>query len=210
MAGFTKRDQVIWCIPAGLAAFYVMHIKNFVFGFALTALAGVSVPEENILSDVPEVKLFPLLVFRAGNPRVFDLLDVKRCCLYGDTCYRKDPAHLIRYSQMRIHFLLYGRGEPSFVPSPVVEPWCTVTRFPVTSGSAVLTSCGNQIHYEYRTTELQTRLYIRRCYDQNNVVPEALRLVNMDLRQLTLPQAPTSISGGLLTSLLHFYQLFMS
>jgi hypothetical protein len=62
MTGLTKRNQVIGGISSGLTAFDVMDIQYRVAGFALTALAGMLIPKEDVFPDVLPTGLFSLLI----------------------------------------------------------------------------------------------------------------------------------------------------
>lgn len=62
MTGLTKRNQVIGRIASGLTAFDVVDIQYRVAGFALTALAGMLIPKEDVFPGVLPARLFALLV----------------------------------------------------------------------------------------------------------------------------------------------------
>lgn len=74
---FAECDQVIRCVSPGLTAFDMMHVKHWIFRFAFATLALMAVTEEYILTYVPEVELFALLIAGTGYVRVLDFLDIE-------------------------------------------------------------------------------------------------------------------------------------
>jgi hypothetical protein len=54
MAGFTKRDEILWTIPAGLPRFDMMHSQDGIFRFPVTPLASVCIAKQHILTHIPE------------------------------------------------------------------------------------------------------------------------------------------------------------
>ena len=62
VAGLAERNQVVERIVAGLTAFEVVHVEE----------------------HVPKAEQIALLIVRAFNSRIFDLLNVERCRLNHD------------------------------------------------------------------------------------------------------------------------------
>src|SRR5690348_5190149 len=92
----------------------MMHAQDRVFRLALTPLAGMMAPCQNVFSHIPETELWPLLILLAFNVRVLDLLDVKLCHLNSDLTGRKQPVNKPYHPKMDIYFRLYGGSRPPF------------------------------------------------------------------------------------------------
>lgn len=73
----------------------MMDIQNRILGFPMAMTTLVAVTAENILSDVPEAELITLLVIRAFNVRVLDLLDVEGRGFHNDLCHRKAFPNIV-------------------------------------------------------------------------------------------------------------------
>ena len=95
MTRLTERDEVVRGITAGFSAFEMMDIQNRILGFPMAMTTLVAVTAENILSDVPEAELITLLVIRAFNVRVLDLLDVEGRGFHNDLCHRKAFPNIV-------------------------------------------------------------------------------------------------------------------
>ena len=139
----------ITLLLAGFSAFEMMDIQNRILGFpmAMTTLAAVTA--ENILSDVTEAELITLLVIRALNVRVLDILDVEGRGFHNDLCHRKAFPSIVHAGQMGVDLVFNTRSQPPlvFAVNPIVKPGSTVTRLAVTSGSAHLPTQRQQIHH---------------------------------------------------------------
>lgn len=103
VAGFAQSNEVVWSVTAGLTALDMVHVENLVVGFALTALAFMSIAEEYILPDIPEVHLVAVLIVRARNIRVLNLLNVKCCRLHRDVRNRNQLEDLITPADEKTH-----------------------------------------------------------------------------------------------------------
>src|SRR6266487_508861 len=120
----------------------MMHIEDGIFGFALAPLTGMPVSPEHIFPDIPEAKLWPLLILFPFNLRICDLLDIKQCHLNRRLADRQELMHTFDRLEMHIDFVLDRRGKPSLRPSSIVKASFAVSGLPVTPGpSKLLTSC---------------------------------------------------------------------
>ena len=115
VAGLAERNQVVGRIAAGLAAFEVVHVEDLVLRTTVTVLANVTVSEKNVLAHVPESKLVALLIVRAFNSRILDLLNVERCRLNHDLGDGKQSADRIDARHVRLNAVFNGRRKPSLV-----------------------------------------------------------------------------------------------
>ena len=115
VAGLAERDQIVGGVAAGLAAFEVMDIEDFVFRTTVTVLANVTVPKENVFTHVPKAELIALLIVRAFNRRILDLLNVERCRLNHDLGDGKQSADRIDARHVRLNAVFNGRRKPSLV-----------------------------------------------------------------------------------------------
>ena len=79
VADLAERDQIVGGIAADLTAFEVVHVEDLVLRTTVTVLANVTVPKENVFTHVPKAELIALLIVRAFNRRILDLLNVERC-----------------------------------------------------------------------------------------------------------------------------------
>ena len=72
----------------------MVYVKDFVPGFSVTVLTGMSVTEQYILTYVPESQLFSLLVSCSLYVGILEQLGVELC--HFDDCFRnrKDAVHL--------------------------------------------------------------------------------------------------------------------
>ena len=82
----------------------------------------MSIPEYYIFPNIPEIKLFSVLVFSAFDLRVFDLLDVKTGGLNYDLCHRKDLRDVFHDCDMCLDLLSDTWREPSVRFLPVIKP----------------------------------------------------------------------------------------
>ena len=77
-----------------------MYIQNLILRLTFTALTNVTVSEKNILSDIPEVQLFSLLIIRTfGKEKTllfcFEHLGIEGCNFYHDLADREKFAYII-------------------------------------------------------------------------------------------------------------------
>ena len=115
VAGLAERYQVVGRIPADLTAFEVVHVEDLVPRTTMTVLANMTVSEKNVLAHVPESKLVALLIVRAFNSRILDLLNVERCRLNHDLGDGKQSADRLDARNVRLDTVLHGRRKPSLV-----------------------------------------------------------------------------------------------
>ena len=84
VADLAERDQIVGGIAADLTAFEVVHVEDLVLRMTVTVLAKVTVSKDNVFKHVPKAEQIALLIVRAFNSRIFDLLNVERCRLNHD------------------------------------------------------------------------------------------------------------------------------
>ena len=127
----------------------MVDMQFTVLALSLTALALVPVPEQHVFPNIPESELFTLLVvgaLRQRKPLFLGLqqLGIELRSFHGYLTDRQELAYLPNPVDMGIHFLPYGRRNPSRLlgPGPVQEPGLAVAGFPVPSGPAELPSRG--------------------------------------------------------------------
>ena len=92
-----------------------MHVEDRILGSASTVLTDMTVSEKNVLAHVPESKLVALLIVRAFNSRILDLLNVERCRLNHDLGDGKQSADRIDARDVRLNAVLHGRRKPTLV-----------------------------------------------------------------------------------------------
>lgn len=115
VAGLAERDQVVWRISARFTTLKMMHVEDFVFRATATVLTHMAVSEKNVLAHVPESKLVALLIVRAFNSRILDLLNVERCRLNHDLGDGQQSADRIDARHVRLNAVFNGRRKPSLV-----------------------------------------------------------------------------------------------
>ena len=93
----------------------MMHVEDLVPRTTMTVLANMTVSEKNVLAHVPESKLVALLIARAFNSRILDLLNVERCRLNHDLGDGKQSADRIDARHVRLNAVFNGRRKPSLV-----------------------------------------------------------------------------------------------
>ena len=93
----------------------MMHVEDLVPRTTMTVLANMTVSEKNVLAHVPESKLVALLIVRAFNSRILDLLNVERCRLNRDLGDGKQSADRIDARHVRLNAVFNGRRKPSLV-----------------------------------------------------------------------------------------------
>ena len=84
VADLAERDQIVGGIAADLTAFEVVHVEDLVLRMTVTVLANVTVSKENVFTHVPKAELIALLIVRALDIRMLDLLNVEGCRLDHD------------------------------------------------------------------------------------------------------------------------------
>jgi hypothetical protein len=78
VALLTQRDQVPWSVATvPLPETQVVDLQNFTLAFACRVLALVSIPVQDVLAQVPEPGLLPILISNAFDFRIFDPLDIE-------------------------------------------------------------------------------------------------------------------------------------
>ena len=86
VARFTERYQIVGSITACFSTLDMMNIQNLVFAFAFTALTGMPISEQNILSNIPETQLIAVLVAYSFNIRILDFLNIEASNFNRDFC----------------------------------------------------------------------------------------------------------------------------
>src|SRR5437764_12639037 len=100
----------------------MMHIEDAIFGCALAPLTGMPVSPQHIFPDIPEAKLWPLLIRFPRNLRMVDLLDIKLCRLDRGLAHRQELMQAFDRLKMHIDFVLGRMGLPALLhPSMVTE-----------------------------------------------------------------------------------------
>ena len=102
MARLTKREQVAGRVSASASAFQVMNIEHRIFRSAVTMLTSVPVSEKNILSNIPETKLFSLLVLFSRNVGILQQLRVEGRRFHGDLRDRQQSKNRSYARQVRV------------------------------------------------------------------------------------------------------------
>ena len=135
VACLAQRDQVVWRISARFTTLKMMHVEDRILGSASTVLTDMTVSEKNVLAHVPESKLVALLIARAFNSRILDLLNVERCRLNHDLGDGKQSADRIDARHVRLNAVFNGRCKPSLVfrSDTVQKARRTVARLAMTS-----------------------------------------------------------------------------
>ena len=135
VAGLAERDQIVGGVAAGLAAFEVMDIEDLVFRAASTVLTHMTVSEENVLTHVPKAELIALLIVRALDIRMLDLLNVEGRRLDHDLGDRQQSADRINARHVRLNAVFNGRCKPALVfrSDTVQKARRTVARLAMTS-----------------------------------------------------------------------------
>ena len=106
MTGLAKRDQIIWRITASLSTLDVVHVKDFIFRLAMAALAGMSIAEQDVFTDIPKTELFSLLILYTSNIWVLNLLDVEAGRFNGDAENWQHPAYIRDNTEMSGNLVL--------------------------------------------------------------------------------------------------------
>ena len=140
MARLAKRDQVVRRVPTRFTAFEVVDVENRIFGFAVAVAAFMAVAEKDVFSDVPEAEPVALLVLRAFNVRVLDLLDVEGRRFHDDLRHRKNLPDSRYTRQVGVYFVLNARSELAFVlgMDTVIESGSAVARLAVAASTTQL------------------------------------------------------------------------
>ena len=110
-----------------------MHVEDQILGSASTVPADMTVSEKNVLSHVPEPKLVALLIARALDFGILDLLNVEGCGFNHDLGDRKHSANRFNARDVRLNAILHGRCKPSLVlrSNAIVEAWFAVARLAI-------------------------------------------------------------------------------
>ena len=105
-------------------------------------LARMTVSPKHVFTHVPKSKLLALLVFLALDVGTLNLLHVERCGLYNYVGNWKYLADVLYDGHVSVDFVLYRRGEPSFIfgRDSIIEAWLTMTK-PIPAGSSLLSAC---------------------------------------------------------------------
>ena len=137
VAGLAERDQIVGGVAAGLAAFEVMDIEDFVFRATATVLTHMAVSEENVLAHVPKPELIALLIVRALDVRILDLLNVEGRRLNHDLGDGQQSADRINARHVRLNAVFHGRCKPPPVlrVNAVQKARCSIARLAMTPGS---------------------------------------------------------------------------
>ena len=101
----------------------------------VTVLANVTVSKENVFTHVPKAELIALLIVRALDIRMLDLLNVEGCRLDHDLGDRQQSADRINARHVRLNAVFNGRCKPALVfrSDTVQKARRTVARLAMTS-----------------------------------------------------------------------------
>ena len=137
VARLAERDQIVGGVAASLATFNVMDIEDLVFRTAATVLTRMTVSEENVLAHVPKAELIALLIVRALDIRILDLLNVEGRRLDHDLGDGQQSADRINARHVRLNAVFRGRCKPSLVlrVNAVQKARCTIARLAMTPSS---------------------------------------------------------------------------
>ena len=125
----------------------MIHIEDAIFGLALAPLTGMLVSPQHIFPDIPEAKLWPLLILFPCNLRMLDLLEIKLCHLNRRLADRQEVMHPFDRLEMHIDFVLDRRSKPSLRSPSMVKASFAVSGFPVTPGPSKLPTSGQQFSH---------------------------------------------------------------
>ena len=92
-----------------------MHVENQIFRSAFAGLANVTVAEQHIFAHVPKAKLLALLIVRAFDFGILDLLNVEGCGFNHDFGDRKHSANRFNARYVRLNAVFNGRRKPTLV-----------------------------------------------------------------------------------------------
>ena len=115
LARLAQRDEVARRVASRFPALNVMHVENQIFRSAFAGLANVTVAEKNVLAHVPESELVALLIVRAFDFGILDLLNVEGCGFNHDFGDRKHSANRFNARYVRLNAVLHGRRKPTLV-----------------------------------------------------------------------------------------------
>ena len=146
VACLTERDEIVGCITARLAALQMMNVQDGVFRPTIAMLALVTITSKYIFADVPEAKLFALLIFFTGNLWILNLLRIELCYLDGGLADWQHGMHHTDDHQVRLHLLAYTGRKPSIRNAAVIKSWRTVTALTISPRPALLPSGSQQFH----------------------------------------------------------------
>ena len=116
----TGQGQVRYAIrPAKASGMDMVDLQGNVFRPAVGALPSPFFQE--IFPDLGSGQC-PLLVFDPGNFRVFHPLEIESDQFLGDSRNGSESSEAFDPGSGGLHPVLQRRGQPAFLPSPVVEP----------------------------------------------------------------------------------------
>jgi len=143
-----QSNQIARSVAAGLSAFDVMNIQYGSFAPRF-AVASMTIPEENVLADIPESKLITLLVCLTFDFGISDLLNVEGGDFNDgitDWQYLVDKIH---YFNVSIDLVLDAWCKPTLILrlNPVQESGFTITSLSASPRPSILSACREQINY---------------------------------------------------------------
>ena len=112
MARFAQRHQVVWAITARFARLNMVNVEYRIFGFSLTPLATMLVAPEHILTGIPKIGLWSVLILLPCNRGIFDLLHIKLSDFNSDAVHWQDRANKPDGFEMAFHLVLNRRRKP--------------------------------------------------------------------------------------------------
>jgi hypothetical protein len=130
-----------------------MHFQALVTGFTLTVNTLMSIAEEDILPDIPEVLLRTVLIISPGDGRVHDLLDIEGGHFDGNIGDRQDIGYQPYRFDICIELIPDRGSQPILRIPPVKEPRLPVPSLAVSPESSVPSPLG--IEFNYIGSELQ-------------------------------------------------------
>ena len=109
MARLTERDEIIRAITTHLSRLDMMDIQDEIFGLAMTPLAGMIIPSQDVLTNIPETELRSLLILFPLYFRMAYLLNVKLCTFKSGSADGQELMHHLDRFEMSLNFVLHRR-----------------------------------------------------------------------------------------------------
>jgi hypothetical protein len=108
--------------------------------------AGVTVPIEHVLPDVPEVLLRSVLIVCSPDLRIPDLLDIECGHFHNDFRHGDNALDLLDDLEVGVELVLDGGSQPPLGFLPVQEPGLPVPGLAVSTGPPILLPFCIQFH----------------------------------------------------------------
>lgn len=165
MPGFTKGNQVVWCIAAGFPAFQVVDLQDLITAFLLAVFTGMLIPEQDIFTDIGKSLLPAILVFHSLDIRVLQFLRVKPGGFNDNRLYRQNRAGSPDDIRMAADLLFNAGCDPSiwFRMLPVKKAGRTVSCLPVSPGFSCLASGGDIFGNICSKPDIPCEKFLRFC-----------------------------------------------